>query len=136
MVEKVLSSESTFDRVLVERTIGGVHEALLNRIKGLTSLSPDTPILDIGSGTGAWLDRLAAFGFRSLHGVDRDMRSVRDQMGDLFRSQPRYGAGSRSFSAIASSDSSPPSKSSNIWKIREGCFFMLPGTCLTMACLS
>jgi len=56
---------------LREWTIAGLHEALIDRIKHLPELSAETPILDIGCGTGAWLDRLAANGFKVLHGVDR-----------------------------------------------------------------
>ncbi len=55
---------------LPERTIQGLHDALICK---LPDLSPDTPILDIGCGTGAWLDRLANQGFRSLHGIDLDI---------------------------------------------------------------
>jgi 2-polyprenyl-3-methyl-5-hydroxy-6-metoxy-1,4-benzoquinol methylase len=68
-----LCSKSTSVPALHERTIGGLHEALFDRIKGLANLCPDTPILDIGCGTGAWMSRLAASGFRTLQGVDRDI---------------------------------------------------------------
>ena len=56
--------------ILEERTIGGLHQLLLERVKTLPNLCIDTPILDIGCGTGAWLERLARSGFRELHGVD------------------------------------------------------------------
>jgi len=56
---------------LREWTIVGLHDALIDRIEHLPELSAETPILDIGCGTGAWLDRLAANGFNVLHGVDR-----------------------------------------------------------------
>lgn len=57
--------------VLVERTVGGLHEALASRVQ---KLLPDTaPILDVGCGTGAWLQRLRAHGFQNLHGTDLDI---------------------------------------------------------------
>jgi len=68
-----LTPRSTSGRTLKERTIGGLHEELLKRVKNLNGLSPDTPILDIGCGTGIWMHRLAASGFRALHGVDSDI---------------------------------------------------------------
>jgi 2-polyprenyl-3-methyl-5-hydroxy-6-metoxy-1,4-benzoquinol methylase len=99
-----LRSQLTSAPALVERTIGGVHEALLNRIKGLASLSPDTPILDIGSGTGAWLDRLAAFGFRSLHGVDRDIDQFATKRATYSEANldtaPDLGLGDRKFGLV------------------------------------
>ncbi|MBW4649288.1 MAG: class I SAM-dependent methyltransferase [Kastovskya adunca ATA6-11-RM4] len=57
------------DDRLVERTISGLHESL---IQSLPQLSRDTPVLDLGCGTGAWLERLATHGFTNLYGVDRD----------------------------------------------------------------
>jgi 2-polyprenyl-3-methyl-5-hydroxy-6-metoxy-1,4-benzoquinol methylase len=70
----LLSVGSESGRILEERTIGGLHKTLLDRVKVLPKLSIDTSILDIGCGTGAWLDRLASSGFRDLHGLDRDVR--------------------------------------------------------------
>jgi SAM-dependent methyltransferase len=61
---------------LEERTIVGLHEFLLEKVKALPNLSIDTPILDIGCGSGAWLDRLARSGFRTLYGLDRDTSQV------------------------------------------------------------
>lgn len=55
---------------LEERTVEGLHEAL---IQSLPNISHDTPILDIGSGTGAWLERLANKGFCCLYGIDQDV---------------------------------------------------------------
>lgn len=54
---------------LTERTIAGLHSALLQR---LPEISHAAPVLDIGCGTGAWLERLATAGFRCLHGIDLD----------------------------------------------------------------
>lgn len=53
---------------LAQRTVDGLHEALLAR---LTDVPKDAAILDLGCGTGAWLSRLAAAGYRNLAGVDR-----------------------------------------------------------------
>jgi SAM-dependent methyltransferase len=53
---------------LEQRTVGGLHEALLPR---LTSTPKDAAILDLGCGSGAWLARLAAAGFTRLTGVDQ-----------------------------------------------------------------
>ncbi len=55
---------------LAERTITGLHEVL---VQSIAPLSYDTPVLDIGCGTGAWLERLASLGFTSLHGIDLDI---------------------------------------------------------------
>jgi SAM-dependent methyltransferase len=55
---------------LPERTIGGLHSAL---IQHLPEINHFAPVLDIGCGTGAWLERLAANGFCHLHGIDLDV---------------------------------------------------------------
>lgn len=56
---------------LEEWTNSGLHEALVPRVIGLAR---DTAVLDIGCGTGAWLERLADLGFTNLQGCDRDPR--------------------------------------------------------------
>jgi 2-polyprenyl-3-methyl-5-hydroxy-6-metoxy-1,4-benzoquinol methylase len=48
----------------------GLHEWLAKQVSELPGISRDAPILDLGCGTGAWLMRLAAAGFRDLTGVD------------------------------------------------------------------
>jgi SAM-dependent methyltransferase len=48
----------------------GLHEHLLAR---LPPLSRDAPILDVGCGTGAWLQRLADAGYTNLRGIDQDI---------------------------------------------------------------
>jgi len=53
---------------LAQRTVGGLHEALLPRLAGVRK---DAAILDLGCGTGAWLARLAAAGYTNLLGVDQ-----------------------------------------------------------------
>lgn len=59
---------------LEERTIAGLHDTLE---RSLPQLSYDIPVLDIGCGTGAWLERLANLGFTQLHGIDRDVKQFK-----------------------------------------------------------
>lgn len=61
--------------MLKERTIGGLHEALLKRVSSL-GLPRDSRVLDLGCGTGAWLSRLKGQGFTQLTGIDRDISQV------------------------------------------------------------
>jgi 2-polyprenyl-3-methyl-5-hydroxy-6-metoxy-1,4-benzoquinol methylase len=56
--------------VLIERTVAGLHEALVAVVADL--VAADAPVLDVGCGTGAWLKRLRQRGFTSLHGTDLD----------------------------------------------------------------
>lgn len=58
---------------LIERTIEGLHATLLHR---LPDISYNTPILDIGCGTGAWLERLANVGFTNLYGIDKYAQQI------------------------------------------------------------
>src|SRR6266446_2411749 len=58
------------ERPLPELTLAGLHESLVDRVLQLSGVRPETPILDIGCGSGAWLARLARHGFKRLHGVD------------------------------------------------------------------
>jgi 2-polyprenyl-3-methyl-5-hydroxy-6-metoxy-1,4-benzoquinol methylase len=59
---------------LTERTVLGLHTALIQR---LPTVPRDAPILDVGCGTGAWLERLADAGYTNLHGVDQDLGEFR-----------------------------------------------------------
>ena len=61
--------------MLEERTVGGLHEALLPRVRWL-GLDVNAPVLDLGCGTGAWLARLGGTGMTRLYGVDRDISAV------------------------------------------------------------
>lgn len=60
---------------LTQRTAGGLHDHLYETF--FSDLPRDSKIIDIGCGTGAWLSRLIAAGFRSdmLSGVDLDAAS-------------------------------------------------------------
>ena len=62
------------EQKLVERTIGGLHAALIKAIEEIPGVDCNTSVLDIGCGTGAWLERLASMEFSNLHGIDLDIR--------------------------------------------------------------
>ena len=57
---------------LEEGTIAGLHAALLSSVQALR-VDSAAHILDIGCGTGAWLERLHGAGYRELWGTDRDV---------------------------------------------------------------
>jgi SAM-dependent methyltransferase len=57
------------DKTLVERTPMGLHPALTPHLR---QLRRNVPVLDLGCGTGAWIERLADEGFTDLTGVDAD----------------------------------------------------------------
>ena len=61
-------------RILVERTVSGLHQSLIRRISSLIGHS--APILDLGCGSGAWLERLAQHGFSDLFGIDQDISQI------------------------------------------------------------
>jgi len=67
---------------LLERTISGLHNEL---VRALPQLSYDTPVLDIGCGTGAWLERLANLGFSNLHGIDLDTSQFKSNKAACFQ---------------------------------------------------
>jgi SAM-dependent methyltransferase len=60
--------------VLEERAFPGLHASLIGRLGDL-ELDANTSILDLGCGTGAWLERLSREGFSNLSGVDIDRNS-------------------------------------------------------------
>lgn len=87
---------------LLERTIGGLHENLLNFV---SDIEFNAPVLDIGCGTGAWLDRLADNGFTNLHGIDLDINQFGSEKATCSRANLDYddlGLGERKFSLITS----------------------------------
>jgi len=53
---------------LVQRTVGGLHDALLPH---LAAIPRSARVLDLGCGSGAWLARLAEAGYADLVGVDQ-----------------------------------------------------------------
>jgi SAM-dependent methyltransferase len=65
---------------LAERTLPGLHAALFAH---LPPLSFDAPILDVGCGSGAWLQRLAEAGYLNLWGVDRDVTGFSSSLGKI-----------------------------------------------------
>jgi 2-polyprenyl-3-methyl-5-hydroxy-6-metoxy-1,4-benzoquinol methylase len=54
----------------------GLHDALARRLVRWPGISSETPILDLGCGTGTWLRRFAALGFRDLTGADSGRETV------------------------------------------------------------
>jgi len=56
-----------------EKTTPGLHDCL---IKHLPLMDKSTNILDIGCGTGAWLNRLFDLGYKKLYGIDKDISQL------------------------------------------------------------
>lgn len=56
--------------LLVERTVGGVHEYLIEKVR-VHGIGKSTTVLDIGCGSGAWLARLKREGLTRLVGIDQ-----------------------------------------------------------------
>jgi len=69
------------DNQLLERSISGLHSEL---VQSLPKLSYETPVLDIGCGTGAWLERLANIGFLQLYGVDININQFKSNKAVCF----------------------------------------------------
>lgn len=61
---------------LIEKSIGGLHSHLEKRLSQI-QLPLDAPILDIGCGSGAWLNRLSHLGYKNLYGLDIDRSSFK-----------------------------------------------------------
>lgn len=59
------------DIEFAERTVPGLHEWLFAKVRALPGINPESSILDLGCGTGAWLRRFSSFGFPNLVGIDR-----------------------------------------------------------------
>jgi SAM-dependent methyltransferase len=85
---------------LPERTLLGLHGSLMAH---LPALPRDAQILDIGCGSGAWLDRLAGAGFSNLHGIDQDIEQFRCQRATCSRANldhDNLSLGARRFDLI------------------------------------
>jgi 2-polyprenyl-3-methyl-5-hydroxy-6-metoxy-1,4-benzoquinol methylase len=80
-------TETSTKTLLTERTIAGLHTYL---IQELPQLNYDTPILDLGCGTGAWLERLANMGFRELYGVDHDINQFKTPKATCYQANLDY----------------------------------------------
>ena len=81
--------------------VPGLHEHLLNSFP--QAITQQTPILDIGCGTGAWLERLANAGFEHLHGIDQDTEQFRSQKATCSNADLDFGdlgLGEKKFSLI------------------------------------
>ncbi len=89
--------------MLVERTIPGLHEFLMNLIP--ESINYNTPIVDIGCGTGAWLERLANAGFNNLYGIDNDIEQLQTKKATCWQANidsDDLGFGNKKFCLITS----------------------------------
>ena len=79
---------------LEERTIAGLHASLEYEIAGL---SRTTSVLDLGCGSGAWLERLIRLGFQNCWGVDAGPVPAVERLNfiraNLDREQPQIAHG-------------------------------------------
>jgi 2-polyprenyl-3-methyl-5-hydroxy-6-metoxy-1,4-benzoquinol methylase len=90
------------EKKLTERTISGLHGALA---QSLPQIGYDRPVLDIGCGTGAWLERLSNLGFTNLQGVDLDNKQFSTRKATCSQANLDYddlGLGEKSFGLITS----------------------------------
>jgi 2-polyprenyl-3-methyl-5-hydroxy-6-metoxy-1,4-benzoquinol methylase len=55
---------------MIERTVAGLHAHLYNLLESIVGEGQRSSILDIGCGTGAWLDRVKSLGFERMVGID------------------------------------------------------------------
>ena len=55
---------------LAEHTVPGLHASIAEVVLNLSNLSFDSKILDLGAGSGAFLNRLAELGFCHLWAID------------------------------------------------------------------
>ena len=72
-----LTTEIMQAKQLAAYTIAELHDYLEKLIP--PNLPYSAKILDIGCGTGAWLERLANAGFYNLHGIDKDIQNFATQ---------------------------------------------------------
>lgn len=88
------------DEPLIERTLGGLHAALVAHLPPLAS---DAAILDVGCGTGAWLHRLGGLGYTDLSGIDLDTADFATDRATAICANLDYddlGLGARKFALI------------------------------------
>ena len=57
---------------LRERANAGLHQYIFDYIRHTVKPAPEKAVLDIGCGSGAWLQRFQQQGFTSLMGIDLD----------------------------------------------------------------
>jgi len=98
-----MKDENYSQSLLVERTIPGLHEFLMNLIP--ESITYNTPIVDIGCGTGAWLERLANAGFKNLYGIDNDIEQLQTKKATCWQANidsDDLGFGNKKFCLITS----------------------------------
>ena len=55
---------------MIEKTVGGLHAHLFSLFETLVGNAENKSILDIGCGTGAWLDRVKILSFNRMVGID------------------------------------------------------------------
>lgn len=93
------------DSPLIERTGPGLHASLASFIQTLPGLDLQRPVLDIGCGTGAWLDRLSNIGFKCLYGLDQDVQQFATKKAHCLQvnlDSENYGLEDHSFGLITS----------------------------------
>ncbi|OYQ63515.1 hypothetical protein B9G53_16605 [Pseudanabaena sp. SR411] len=86
---------------LLERTNLGLHDSL---VEFLPNISHNVSILDIGCGTGAWLERLADRGFSQLHGIDLNIEQFGCTRATCLQANLDYddlGLGTKKFGLIS-----------------------------------
>lgn len=58
------------EKKLIERTVGGLHAFLEQKI---IKQPHESAVLDVATGTGAWIARLHNAGFINIRGIDKDV---------------------------------------------------------------
>jgi len=56
--------------LMIEKTVAGLHAHLFNLFESIVGNAKKKSILDIGCGSGAWLDRVKILGFNRMVGID------------------------------------------------------------------
>lgn len=71
----------------VARSVGGLHDALLPQVMELVDAK--AAVLDVGYGSGSWLERLALNGYENIVGIDQDVGQLRSEAGQIVTGRPR-----------------------------------------------